>query len=128
MNDVKEPRYTSCVNGRWFPDMIGGVDSCGSSETYTGIFNYDITDLAIDGVEKYRFATKDSGWRPWTNKYDLNDTIGDGSPLIALEIKDSDVLYMVHTKGGQWSKPKYGNEEGFAGSMLPIDAVQILRM
>ncbi len=124
----KDPRYTSLVNNRWFPDMIGGVDTSNSSETYTGIFGFEITGIVIDNVKEYRVATEKSGWLPFISGYDKDNPAGDGSPILAVEINDPNVIYMVHTKGVRWSKPMYGNETGYAGSMLPIDALQILRI
>lgn len=127
MSDIKEPRYTSYVNGRWFPDMIGGSDSSGSSETYTGIFGFDITGLVIDGVEEYSVATEDGGWLDPISGYDKEHPAGDGSPIIAVKIIDPNVIYMTHTKGGRWSKAVYGTEtDKYSGNMLPIDALQIL--
>lgn len=127
MSSIKEPRYTSCVNGRWFPDMIGGRDTSGSSETYTGIFGFDMTGLVIDNVEKYSVATEDGGWLGPVTGYDKNNPAGDGSPIIAVQITDPNVIYMTHTKGGRWSKPVYGNKsDRYSGNMLPIDALQIL--
>lgn len=127
-DDILDPRYTVKVNNRWFPDMIGGIDTSGSTETYAGIFGFDITALVIDNVEKYRVATENSGWMPYIYEYNKNKPAGDGSPILAVEIVDPEVIYMTHTKGGRWSKALYGNEDGYSGSMLPIDAIQILRL
>ena len=125
---LDEPRYTVMVNNRWFPDMLGDRDTQGSSEYYAGIFGHEIENLVVDGVKEYRVATEDSAWRPPVYEYDKNNPAGDGSPIIALQINDPSVIYMVHTKGGHWSKPVYGREKTYAGDMLPIDAVQILRV
>lgn len=128
MGMLKEPRYAVKIGNRWFPDMIGDKDTAGSSETYAGIFNYPITALIIDGVDKYRVATEKSGWLPYKTKYDMEDPAGDGTSIIAVDICDDHILYMTHVKGGNWSKPRYGNEAEYSGNMLPIDAIQILRM
>lgn len=126
MNEIKEPRYAVRIGNRWFPDMIGDKDTAGSSESYAGIFNYPITGLAIDGVDKYRVATEKSGWLPYINGYDLDNPAGDGSDIIAVDICGDHIIYMTHIKGGQWTKPKYGDESEYSGNMLPIDAIQIL--
>lgn len=123
-----EPRYAVKINNRWLPDMIGGVDSEGSSETWAGIFGYSINAITISGVSAYRVATEKSGWTSFMYGYDKDNPAGDGTDILALEIHDRNVLYMVHTKGGSWSKPVYGNEPGFVGHMVPIDGVQIIRM
>lgn len=126
--ETDEPRYSIKVNGRWFPDMIGPVDTSGSVEMYAGVLGFPATALVIDNVEKYRVATERSGWGEYITGYDRENPAGDGSRILAIDIKDPHVLYMVHTKGGSWSKPVYGTDEMFAGDMLPIDGVQILRV
>ena len=126
MIDSKQPRYAVKIGNRWFPDMVGDVDITGSSESYAGIFNYPITALTIDGVEKFRVATEKSGWLPFKTQYDLDDPAGDGSNIIAVDILGDGIMYMTHIKGGTWSKALRGEDDGYSGSMLPIDAIQII--
>lgn len=128
MEILKQPRYAVRIGNRWFPDMVGDVDTTGSQESYAGVFNYPLTGLAIDGVDKYRVATERSGWLPYKTDYDLDDPAGDGSNILAVEICGNKLMYMTHIKGGSWSKARYGDESEYSGNMLPIDAIQILRI
>ena len=127
--ELKQPRYNSMVKGHWYGDMIGDVDASGSSEHYTGVLGYPITNLTIEGVFSYRVYTKDSKkWGPWIEygHYDKTNPAGDGSEILAIEINDRTIEYSYHIIGGGWFDPP--NDGSFyIHPYLPIDALKIIR-
>lgn len=138
-SEIKEadgPKYCVYTGGKWLDPMIGTEDTGGSSDDYAGIMGSKITYIAIANVGKYRVKTKKSGWLPWVKKYDLSDfengCAGDGSAIIALQIPSSKVMYRLHDLNGGWNdymigkKDTGGSSDTYAGSNVPVDALQIL--
>ena len=121
----------------WFAEMIDGFDTGGSTDDFAGAYGEFVRWIAIQGAT-YRVCTQASGWLPWVDQYNTSDLnngcAGDGSPIVALEIKDSNIRYQVHTYGGEWYAEMIGqhdtggSSDTFAGDMWnPIDAVSIRR-
>ena len=134
-DNVRYCASTDPSGNEWLPEMIGRTDTSGSSDFFAGIVGKPIRWLAIDGVGKYRVCTQENGWLPWVDKYDPTDLeygcAGDGSPIIAIEIPNSNVRYAAHGISGEWYTDMIGNHDTdgssdyFAGAFTPIDAATI---
>lgn len=124
---MDDPRYTVKVGKHWFPDMLGAVDTAGSTENYAGIFGFPIIGIAIEGVHAYRFKTKKNGWTDILHTYEDGLAASDDSEIIGLEIADSkSFLYMIHSCGDGWSKAYYSNETKTPVCNTVIDAIHII--
>lgn len=122
--DKTQPRYAVRVNGSWYDDMYGLVDSGGSNDDYAGDLKNAIQYLAVSGVGKYRVKTKNSDWLPYVSKYNLKDEengmAGDGSTIVALEIPSSKFKYQVCCNGSWYDwmlgkKDLGGSKDTYAG-------------
>lgn len=127
----------------WLPEMVGLYDRGGSSDDYAGIIGTPILWLACD-ARKYRVFTETSGWLPWVSSYDPGDLefgcAGDGSPILGVEVEDTDVRYQVHVmhrhaNSGVWYAEMVGNHDTggssdhFAGDLANmVDGVSMRRL
>ena len=133
-----QPRYNAMISGQWLPDMIGLYDTDGSPDTFAGVMGHPIQYLAIDGVKRYRVYSEEDGWLDWVYERKLSDLVngaaGDGSPILRVEIDDSDIQYRVHTIDGGWLPYMQGlvdtdgSDDTFAGNGTRIDAIEIMRL
>ena len=86
--------------------MEGLKETDGGSDDYAGIIGSNCTYIGINGVGKYRVYSQSNGWLPYVDHLDYNDEeygmAGDGSPILALEIPNSDIKYQVHCVGYGW--------------------------
>lgn len=146
ITDGAQPQPTSGVRYRvstdpnganWYAEMVDGFDTGGSTDDFAGAYGEFVRWVAVQGAT-YRVCTQASGWLPWVNQYNVNDLeygcAGDGSPIVALEIQDTNVRYAVHVCSGEWYADMVGQHDTggsadtFAGDMWnPIDAVRIRR-
>ena len=116
--------------------MEGLRETDDGSDDYAGIFGINCTYLGVNGVGKYRVYSKKNGWLPYVEKFDYSDEeygmAGDGSPIQAVEIPNSEIKYQVHTRQSSWlpeMKGKVssdGSGEEYAGEMGEnIDAIRV---
>lgn len=123
-----ELRYAVKNDLGWSPDMIGAEDAEGQGLYYAGQFGHPITHITIGGVEKYRVFSKRGKWGEYHTGYDKDNPAGNGSPILAIEIHDSNCIIGIHLNGGTWLPQTRGvKDTGYAGSMSPIDAIWIDR-
>lgn len=121
---AKHARYWGMVGGEWLPKMVDHVDTGGSSDDYAGVMGRPLEYFACN-YHKYRVMTEEGGWLDWIRKYDLADLVdgaaGDGSPILAVEIRSKHAHLEVHTVDGRWLPAK-----GYkAGDGTPVDAVRL---
>lgn len=126
--------YAAFYDGQWGIEMEGAVAVDDTSDAeFAGSFGKPITKFTMGGVEKYRVFTRRHKWSKFFNKFDKENPAGDGSPILAIEVYDKNVIIGVHINGGTWLPAKHGTFEGdtssptYAGSMSPIDAIWIDR-
>ena len=121
----------------WYDEMADLTDTGGSTDDFAGNIGELVRWIAIQGAT-YRVCTQASGWLPWVAGYNIADLdygcAGDGSPIVALEIVNTDIRYQVHVYGGGWYPEMQGqhdtggSSDSFAGDMWnPIDAVSMRR-
>ena len=121
----------------WYAEMQDGYDTGGSTDDFAGNYGESIRWVAIQGAT-YRVCTQSSGWLPWVAGYNVSDLeygcAGDGSPIVALEIVNTDTKYQVHVLGGGWYPEMVGqhdtggSSDTFAGDLWnPIDGISIRR-
>ena len=121
----------------WLDEMRDGKDTGGSSDDYAGEMGSAIRWLAVKGAT-YRVYSQDSGWLPWVSQYNTGDLengcAGDGSPILGVEVKDTNVRYAVHIIGGDYysdmigQKDTGGSSDTYAGDLSnAIDAIRMRR-
>ena len=125
----------------WYDEMQDHEDTGGSGDDYAGSYGSPITFVACN-AKKYRVATEAGGWLPWVTAYDISDLdkgcAGDGSPVTAIEVADTDIVYSAHVMrevGPTWYEEMQGSRQidggstdHFAGDLAnPIDAVRMRR-
>ena len=78
--------YRARVNGEWLPEVK-------NTEDFAGIQGKCMTDIAIKvdkGAIKYRVHILGSGWLPYVDGYNINDSkngyAGNGRPIDAVEV------------------------------------------
>ena len=85
--------------------MEGLEETNGGSDDYAGIIGSNCNYIGINGVGDYRVYTQANGWLPYVNYFDYNNEeygmAGDGSPILAIEIPNSNIKYQVHVVGGE---------------------------
>ena len=126
-------RYAVFSNNEWGVEMDGVNAADDSDADYAGVIGIPFTYITIGGVEKYRVFTRKHKWSKFFTEFNKSNPAGDGSPILAIEIYDKDVVIGIHVKGGSWLSGKNGTFEGdtntptYAGIMTPIDAIWIDR-
>lgn len=135
-----QPKYAVYTKqNKWLDTMEGLIDTNGGNDDYAGIFGNSCTYVGINGVGKYRVYSRTNGWLPYVNHFDKKDEetgmAGDGSPILGLEIPNSNIKYQVHTINGKWynwmigNKDTGGSKDTFAGDLKnPIDAIRITKV
>ena len=138
VSSKNQPNYAVYVDGYgWLPEMEGLEETNGGSDDYAGIIGSNCNYIGINGVGDYRVYTQANGWLPYVNYFDYNNEeygmAGDGSPILAIEIPNSNIKYQVHVVGGEWyswmigNKDTGGSDDTYAGDMsTPIDGVRIV--
>lgn len=138
-NNNNQPRYSVKTNEHnWLTEMEGLKETDGGSDNYAGCIGSNCIYIGINGVGKYRVYTQNSEWLPYVDHLDYNDEeygmAGDGSPILALEIPNSNIKYQVHCNGYGWydwmkgNKDTGGSNDTYAGDMrTPIDAIRICK-
>jgi len=133
-----QPRYAVYIDGYgWLIEMEGLKETDGGNDDYAGVIGNSCSYLGISGVGNYRVYTQANGWLPYVDHFDYNDKeygmAGDGSPILALEIPNSNIKYQVHTINGNWYDWMIGNvdtggsNDTYAGDMQnPIDGIRIV--
>ena len=112
-------------------------EHAGPFRDFAGNYGELVRWIAIQGAT-YRVCTQASGWLPWVSGYNTADLewgcAGDGSPIVALEVVNTDIKYQVHVYGGEWYAEMQGqvdtggSPDTYAGDMWnPIDAVSMRR-
>lgn len=92
--------------------------------------------LALKITGKYRVYTKDNGWLPWVNAYNIKNLTsgcaGDGSPILAVEIQNSAYKFRVRRLNSTWfaymigEKDTSGSADKYAGDKkTQLDGIQI---
>ena len=124
-------------NGKvWYAEMQDGYDTGGSTDGFGGDMKNPIRWLAIKDAT-YRVYTEKNGCLPWVNQYNVKDLedgcAGDGSPILAIEIKNEDIEYAAYV--GEWFDDMIGlsdtggSNDTFAGDMENyITAVKMHRV
>lgn len=103
-----------------------------------GTKNWRIRWIAIKGCGRYRVCTKNGGWLPWVDKYDITNLdygcAGDGSPILAVQVDNSACKYAVRI-GGTWLDDMVGlhdtggSGDTYAGDLhQPINGFRIARI
>lgn len=140
-NPVKY-RTSSDVNGLdWFGELLDHDDPA-SDDDYAGEMGVPIRWFACN-AKKYRSFTERSGWLPWVGKYNISNLdegcAGDGSPILAVEIADGDIVYQAHVTfedgEDEWYEDMKGSKQldgkstdHFAGDLANvIDAIRCRR-
>ena len=118
-------RVSTDPNGSWWYDeMIDGYDTGGSTDNFAGDLSNPVRWLAVDGAT-YRVCTQASGWLPWVDSYNVNDLeygcAGDGSPVVAIEVQDSDIAYQAHVPGAWYSEMHGQYDTGGSGDTFAGD-------
>lgn len=126
-------RYAAFYDGKWGVEMEGTIAADDSDAEFSGTIGFPITKITIGGVEKYRVFTRKHRWSEFFTGFDKANPAGDGTPILAIEVYDKNVMIGVHVKDGSWLPGKRGTFDGdidsptYAGSMTPIDAIWIDR-
>ena len=122
----------------WQGDVVGREDTTGTDDDYAGVYGKPILYLAAEGVGTYQAHPVGRDWLPTVDHYDLGDEeygmAGDGTPIDAIRIFDSSVIYQTHNMGGDWNPPMRGtyctggSGDDYAGEYgVPQDAIRIWR-
>lgn len=86
--EVRYRASTDPAGLEWLPEMVGHVDSGGSSDTWAGDGEHPIRWLAVGMPGWYQARTEACGWLPPVRGYDTSDLAngcaGDGSPILAV--------------------------------------------
>ena len=101
-----------------------------------GVAGKAIRYIAVKNVGNYRVFTQKSGWLPYVSGFNVKDfedgCAGDGSPILAVEIANSDYRYAVRPKGGDWYPDMVGridtsgSSDHFAGDLAnAIDSFRV---
>lgn len=136
--DEVEYRVSVDSNGAWwYEPMLGWHDTGGSTDDFAGDLSSPIRWLAVKGAT-YRVCTQASGWLPWVDQYNIYDLeygcAGDGSPIVAIEVQNSDIAYQAHVPGA-WYPEMHGqydtggSGDTYAGDMWNwIDGIAMRRI
>ena len=136
-NAVRYRVSTDPNGGYWYDEMADWTDTGGSTDDFAGNYGEMVRWIAVQGAT-YRVCTQASGWLPWVAGHNVNDLdygcAGDGSPIVGLEVVNTDIKYQVHVLGGGWYPEMQGqtdtggSSDTFAGDLWnPIDAVAMRR-
>lgn len=125
-----DPHYAAKNEYGWGVEMddIYPVDM--SNADHAGIFGTKMINFAAGGGGIIKSRVKDyrGKWLPYKNAFDINDPLGNDTPITGIEIVGEGLIYAVHIYGGMWLFPVNSSSvegEVFAGNGSIIDGIWI---